>query len=246
MQQPWPIINLQTVDSTNSYAHYLLSRNVLKEETVINAYCQESGRGQAENKWESEAGKNLTFTLALFPGYLHVENQFYLLQAVSLAIIDFLESHEIVSKIKWPNDILVSDSKIGGILIENSIMNSSLAYSLIGIGLNVNQKKFSNFTFKAQSMKNLTFIEYNLNELLNQLLICLKKQVDRLREKHFVSIKKDYIEKLYKFGQKSPFSSGGDIFFGKITDVNESGQLVIITDEGKVQGFMFKEVEFIQ
>lgn len=245
MQLPWPVINLQSVDSTNNYAQNLLSKNELNKEVVINAHCQEQGRGQGENTWVSEAGKNLTFTLVIFPDYLPAEKQFYLLQSISSAIVDFLALYKINAKIKWPNDIYVSDSKIAGILIENSIMGASLVYSLIGIGLNVNQEKFGSFTHKAQSMKNLIFTEYKLEKLLNRLLLCLKERIDSLKEKQFVKIKKEYIERLYKFNERSLFFANGNRFYGKITDVEEGGNLIIMTDNGDMLSFVFKELEFV-
>lgn len=166
MHYHWPIINLKRVDSTNDYAHMLINNNELMDETVIYANFQKHGRGQENNTWESEAWKNLTFTLVLFSKYLKAEQQFYLAHAVSLAIVDFLQSHKIDANIKWPNDILAGNKKIAGILIENSVLNDNLLYSLVGIGLNVNQQYFGSTLLNVQSMKNLTLNEYDLNELL--------------------------------------------------------------------------------
>jgi BirA family biotin operon repressor/biotin-[acetyl-CoA-carboxylase] ligase len=245
MQQPWPVINLKQVDSTNNYARMLIENNELADETVINALFQQKGRGQQHNSWESEPGKNLTFTLVLFTKYLKAEKQFFLSQAVSLAITNFLKSQEIKAQIKWPNDTYAGDSKIAGILIENSVLNESLIYSLTGIGLNVNQQLFGPKLTNVQSMKNLTSRDYDLNELLNQLLLCLDKQIERLKRNEFLQLKNDYLPQLYKFEKRDQFSANGTTFFGKIIDVDESGQLVILNDKGKKLEFMFKEVQFV-
>lgn len=244
MHQHWPVVNLKRVDSTNNYARSLIENNELTEETVINAAYQQKGKGQQDNSWESEAGKNLTFTLVLFTNYLKADKQFYLAQAVSLGIVNFLKSQKIDALIKWPNDIYTGEKKIAGILIENSILNNTILNSLIGVGLNVNQQQFSSDLQNAQSMKNLTSKDYLLSELLNQLLLCLEKQIDRIKEHEFVHIKNEYLEQLYKFEQRNQFSAKGKMFFGKIIDVEEDGQLVILTDNRRKHRFMFKEVQF--
>ncbi len=245
MQSCWPVINLKIIDSTNNYAHSLIESKGLTNETVINASYQQKGRGQQENSWESEAGKNLIFTLLLFTKYLKAEKQFYLAQAVSLGLVDFLRSQNINAQIKWPNDIYVEEKKIAGILIENSILNDTLVNSLIGIGMNVNQQHFSSDLQNVQSMKNLTFKDYELNDLLNQLLIRLEKQIERIKKYEFSCLKNDYLENLYRFEQRKQFSVKGRTFFGKIIDVEESGKLIILADNGEKLGFMFKEVQFI-
>lgn len=139
MEHTWPVVQLNSIDSTNSHAQGIIAKNGLLQEMVFNASAQLEGKGQAGNSWESEPCTNLTFSLALQPVYLKAENQFYLTQAISLGIIDFLNNNEIKALIKWPNDILVDRKKITGILIENSIMGESLQSSVVGIGLNVNQ-----------------------------------------------------------------------------------------------------------
>ena len=245
MKQPWPIISLNSVSSTNNYASQLLSENKIVEETVITAYKQEHGRGQQDNIWESEPGKNLTFSLVLFTNFLEVKNQFYLSQCVSLAIIDFFKIHSINAKIKWPNDILVNDNKIAGILIENSIIDQTLLHSIVGIGLNVNQNKFSEIAANAISMKNLLFKDFYLQEILNDLLECLNNWIEYLKTNNYVDLKKEYIDNLYKFGEMNKFSSKAKDFYGKIIDIEETGELVILAVDGRKLKFMFKEIQFL-
>jgi len=243
MQHHWHIIQLDEVDSTNNYARLLFDKNKLKEETVVNAFFQNKGRGQQNNSWISERGKNLTFTLILFTRYLKAEKQFYLSMAVSLGIIDFLKSKNIDAKIKWPNDIYTGKGKIAGILVENSILHEDLLNSFVGIGLNVNQEKFQDIN--AQSMKTVTSVNYDLEETLNRLLEFLNFQIQRLKENQFNLIKTEYLRNLTGFKEKRKFSAESRIFYGKIMDVEENGQLVIKNAEGKKLKFMFKEVTLI-
>ena len=137
-------VKLKEIDSTNNYLKNLLSNyEPVAEGTVIMADYQFAGRGQHENKWQSKAGENLTFSIYLKPNFLHPNLQFYLNKSISLGVSDCIT--QLIQEdcyIKWPNDIFVNNSKIGGILIENTLRGNLLKDSVIGIGLNINQKHF--------------------------------------------------------------------------------------------------------
>jgi BirA family biotin operon repressor/biotin-[acetyl-CoA-carboxylase] ligase len=245
MEQPWPIINLNSVSSTNNYASQLLSENKIVEETVIMAYKQEHGRGQQDNIWESEPGKNLTFSLVLFTNFINARKQFTLSHCVSLAIVDYLRINDLKAKIKWPNDIFVDDNKIAGILIENSILDKTLQHSIVGIGLNVNQEKFSDRATNAVSMKKLLSKDFVLQEVLKSLLDCIKNWIDFLKTNNYQDLKKEYLDNLYGFGEMKKFISKKVEFQGTIIEVEETGELVILADNGRIQKFMFKEIQFL-
>ena len=134
------IIWLDSIDSTNSEAKRCVSD--VGSWTVISAKQQTHGRGQNGNKWFSEKSKNLTFSLILKDLSIRSWNQSAISEAISVAIVDALESYEITARIKWPNDIYCGKNKIGGILIEHSIMGDKIRWSIVGIGLNVNQRIF--------------------------------------------------------------------------------------------------------
>ena len=142
------IITLSKVASTNSYAQEQIEAGDLHEGDVIFTLNQESGRGQGVNTWESEAGRNLHLSLILEPNMIHASNQFVLTQMVSLAIVSVINKYVTANsnnpnvKIKWPNNIYVGDKKIAGILFQNYIKGNNIEYSIVGIGINVNQIKF--------------------------------------------------------------------------------------------------------
>jgi len=136
-------IKLNEVNSTNEYAKVLLSKNKPSEGTVIFAHYQTNGKGQFGKTWKSEKGKNLTFSIILYPNFLEAKRAYSLNQAVSLGLKDCIESQKIPVSIKWPNDIYYHDKKLGGLLIENGLVGENINYSIIGIGLNVNQTTFS-------------------------------------------------------------------------------------------------------
>jgi len=245
MKYNWPIIKLNEVDSTNIYANSLIADNKLNSETVISAYYQNHGRGQAGNTWESEAGQNLTFSIVLFSKFIPVEKQFALTEVTSLALCSFLGKHKITTKIKWPNDIYVGEKKIAGILIENSIMGNTISHSCIGVGLNVNQSVFSDYLPKATSMKLLTHKEYNLTELLNDLLISFQERLNQLKANEYDNLREAYESNLFHFNAWHLYKFGDKTFKGKIIDIKETGELVILSDDGKTSSFMFKEIVFL-
>lgn len=145
------IIWLDSIDSTNNEARRLIDS--LDNLSVLSAVSQTKGRGQRENIWLSEPGKNLLFSIVLkysrsydtlssaLPS-VQAHDQIVISQIASLSIIDLLASHEIEAKIKLPNDIYVGDKKICGILIEHTVLGKWLTSSIIGIGLNINQRNF--------------------------------------------------------------------------------------------------------
>ena len=162
------ITRFKTLDSTNKYLQNLLEECVDIVDNVVVTEFQSSGRGQGKNVWESEAGKNLLFSLALDMSCLKAENQFLLTQMVSVTMIDVLKKYlpEESLFIKWPNDIYFNNKKIAGILIKNEIKGMMLGTSIIGIGLNVNQTSFDENLPNPISMKMITGNDYDLEAIL--------------------------------------------------------------------------------
>ena len=130
---------LDTIDSTNSEALRRLAE--LPSMTVLAAREQTAGRGQRGNTWFTEPGKNLTFSIVLKfgEGELHASQVHWLNYLISVVVADFLQSHGIWCKVKWPNDVYVGKNKICGILIENTLETGMVRDSIVGIGLNLNE-----------------------------------------------------------------------------------------------------------
>src|ERR1700722_11411390 len=135
------IIDLDKVNSTNSYLHDLLKKKTPAEGVIVWALEQYAGRGQRGNSWLSQPGVNLTFSILLEPRFLVLADQFLLTKALALGVAEFVSSlaPSASVKIKWPNDIYANDCKIAGILVENILETSIIKYSIAGIGLNINQ-----------------------------------------------------------------------------------------------------------
>ena len=236
--------------STNDKAMELLHSGC-SEGVVAAARRQTAGRGQQHTRWESEAGKNLTFSIALRPAFLHAEQMFYLSKAVSLGVVDFLHSQKISAVIKWSNDIYAGGRKICGILIEQRISGEYIAQSVVGVGLNVNQREFKHAP-NATSMVLCGGAERELEDMLNQLTICILGRYEKLREACKSSsaavlkrLDEEYFSHLYRRRGFHAYRCGNEQLVAKIANVEPSGELVLQTKSGEVRRFWFKEIEFI-
>lgn len=237
------VISLPSCHSTNDITASLVPKGSLFDGAVIVTDHQTAGRGQRGNVWEAAPGQNLTFSIWLKPTFLAIEEQFYLNIITSLAIADFLKDYvnEGVS-IKWPNDIYWYDSKLGGILIENTLRQGLIEHVIVGIGLNINQQKFG--SDKAISLANICHQEFSLDALLHQLLASIESRYLQLKKGNRKQLLAEYLSKLYWFGEERVFQ-GKDYFTGEICGIDEIGRLKIKTSAG-VRRFDVKEVAFVK
>jgi BirA family biotin operon repressor/biotin-[acetyl-CoA-carboxylase] ligase len=240
------LVYFNRVTSTNNVLSEMLSNSKpLAEGSVIMADEQSHGRGQHGTFWEASPGKNITISILYKPEFLTIEKQFYLSMAISIGICNFLDDVlKIKTEIKWPNDIYVGIEKIAGILIENSLMGSNLKTSIIGIGLNVNQEFFHSDAPNPCSMKLLSGIEYHIDDLLPLLFEEIEIQYLNLKAGKFQYLKDTYLHKLYRFGEDAMYKVNGKTLKGNISNIEESGKLVLLTEEG-LRSFDTKEIEFI-
>lgn len=248
-----PVISLRETDSTNNYIKS--HRDEVAPLTLVMAERQTAGRGQRGNSWESEPGKNITLSMRFIPEGVTPAGQFAVSQAVALAVVETLRGYGIQARVKWPNDIYVGDRKIAGILIENSIMGMEITDSIIGIGLNVNQKEFLSDAPNPESMTRLTGEEYDIMEVATTLGEHLREFLDRIsggegREE----ISSLYHEALWRGdGRPYPFrdSATGKEFTAVIRGVEPSGHLLLekcpgaTEAEGITLRYAFKEVTFL-
>jgi len=218
----------------------------LPEGTVIMAESQYAGRGQQQNRWHSEPGKNLTFSLLLNPTFLAVANQFDLTRAISLGVYDGLKpllGDEL--KIKWPNDIYYADKKLGGMLIENLLQGSQIKQSVIGIGLNVNQPIFPDWVPNATSVFQILQRNEDLKVLLSQICNNIEAWYLNLKADKTSLVRETYLSRLYWLNEKHIFRSNGNDFSGIITNVKDNGVLVVRHNINTEMEYSFKEIEFL-
>ena len=238
------IIKLDATQSTNTYLKELCLKKDLEDFTVITTQNQTLGRGQFNTKWESEKGKNIAISILKKNMELPIDRMFLISICVSLAILDSLEQFGIPElHIKWPNDILSGNCKIGGILIENSISGPKIKQSIIGFGLNVNQQEFK-YTPKAASMKKIMGKSFDLDEVLCSLVENIKRQLDEPILALESELYTKYHSKLYKINEQSEFiDQENNSIIGKIEGISVSGKLKVRSDDGNLQEFGLKEIK---
>ncbi len=241
------IIKLDTVVSTNSFLKDLSVSAALENFTVVVTQKQTKGRGQQKNKWLSEPYKNLTFSVFTSLKDVKIIHKKYLNFAISLAIYRVLFDKNIPKiSIKWPNDLMVANKKICGILIENTFFGDQIKSTIVGIGLNVNQEKFPNSLRNVTSLKLATLKETDLNLLLHEILAELKTNVKLLESKDFHLLDKQYLNVLYKKNIPTMFKTSKDeIFMGIISGISDQGNLQIQLEDDSVKEFGIKEVSML-
>ena len=236
------IYHFDTVGSTNDVARGA----EYHDGDIVWADFQTAGRGQRGHTWESRTGENLTFSVVLEPKFLPVKEQFMLLEAVALSLKDFFAEQGVKTAVKWTNDIYVGDSKAVGILIEHAYRGDSLARTVVGIGINVNQTEFSADIPNPISLSMLTGQKHDLNSLLLSFERCLSERYRQLREGEWSRLQNDYHSSLYRLNEWHTYAlPDGRRFEGAIRGVQSTGELVVEQRDGTKNGYLFKEIEFV-
>lgn len=233
--------------STNTYLSRLAA--TLPGGTVIYTPCQTAGRGQKGNSWESEEGKNLTFSLLLKHPPVKARDQFYLSEAAALAVVEALGAEAGDGfTVKWPNDVYWRDKKICGMLIENSLDGTDIATCIIGIGINVNQQAFVSDAPNPMSLINITGREHNLDALMRQVCSRIEKTVETLADDNArQDLHNRYMAALYRNdGDRHPYEdAAGNRFMASVADIAPDGTLTLLHEDGTRHGYLFKEVRHI-
>lgn len=238
------LITLEEVNSTNEYLKKIIDKNT-PEGTIVITNKQTKGKGQQSNKWESEEGKNLTFSFLLKP-FILAEQIFMISKVVSLGIIDALSSEfEQNFRIKWPNDIYYQNKKLAGILIENQMSGEKIKHSIIGIGININQEKFLSNAPNPISLKNIVKKELELNKILNKIIDHIAIWYEILKNQQFDNINIAYQQNLYKNEGYHHFMTQKEEITAKIIEVKNDGKLILETLEGERMGFYLREISFL-
>ena len=238
---------LPSCQSTNDEAATLIAKESPIEGTLVVTSNQTAGRGQRGNRWEARPNQNLTGSFILKPTFLTASEQFWLNTAISLGIYDLLQP--LVGdalRVKWPNDVYAGSQKLGGILIENVLHGYTIAWSVVGIGLNVNQTEFSYSTATSLQVQAPLPNMYNVEGLLSRLCETLEYRYLQLRAGQRETLKNNYLQILYRFGQEHWFQRGEQVFRGTITGVDDTGRLcLLMAEDNTTHYFGFKEVVFL-
>jgi biotin-[acetyl-CoA-carboxylase] ligase BirA-like protein len=239
------LIKLDAIDSTNDFLKSLASKDELDNFTTVTAENQTKGKGQMGSIWQSESGKNLTMSVLVKDFLFDNEQVFNLSVIVSLSVIDALKTLNIPDLcIKWPNDIMSYNKKVGGILIENTLKSDGRIVSVVGIGLNVNQTNFEHLPH-ASSLAVICKTEFDKNALV---LLIIEKIQQKIKswETNSADLWKEYFNSLFRKGVPMPFKNlSGQNFMGIIQGVSSIGQIQILLEDDSVSEFEIKEIQML-
>ncbi|MGJ8685012.1 MAG: biotin--[acetyl-CoA-carboxylase] ligase [Nonlabens sp.] len=232
------IVKLHATTSTNDELRARFRESDTQHLTALYSLSQSQGRGNRGTQWQSDDGKNLTFSVLIKDGLFEM-TPFELNQIVSVAMVEWLQTDlSIQAKIKWPNDILSVQKKLAGILIENTFSNGKWTHSIVGIGLNVNQEVFQDLP-QAISLKNLTGKTF----LLEQLLLQFLTHLDHALKNRAVAVSK-YLSHLFRYKQQTRFEINHQIVDATVSGITQNGEL-LLEKEGQLTAYDLKQVRWI-
>jgi len=262
------LIHFSEVDSTNKTLKIISENEELPSGSIVTADFQTAGRGQAGNSWESEKGKNLTFSIFFRPVCIPANMAFVISEMISLCVKRTLDMYLPDVTVKWPNDIYFKNKKIAGILIENSIQQGKISQSIAGIGINVNQPEFRSNTPNPVSMAQIANREFDLMAILEDFRTIFAEQSEFINKSgninssdfsipdntgiicetgntSFETIHKDYINALYRKEGYHKYRDDTGIFDAVIHDIEPTGRLILKRTDDSLSQYAFKEVSFV-
>ncbi len=249
------------IGKLTKYIESCASTNVLALEESLNddlpegfawiAGHQTAGKGQRGNQWLAEPDQNLLVSYLLKPAHALLSNQFYLSKCVALGVINGIQNwsqlhlgHKLPASIKWPNDIYIDEHKLGGILIESNFQSGKWAFTIVGIGLNINQTTFQGL--RATSLRQWTPTQniIDISEVFNQVSYALEQTYELFVSKQFDLIDSQYHDQLFRLNQWHTYQDESGTFYGKIKEVDAQGLIQIERDD-LTKGYDIKELNFI-
>lgn len=235
------------VDSTNKYirenATRLWAAAGTADALVVTADFQTAGRGQQGNVWLSQQGDNLLMSILVRPQFLTVDRQFALSQTIALALHDAMSLYGIDVQIKWPNDIYADEKKLSGILVEIDYAAAHIEQAVIGVGLNINQRRFEPMSRVPVSMSMLTNREFSVPDVQQTLLRCFAERYAVLRRGAFDDISSAYMRLLKGYGVWCRYKDTSGVFNAKMVGVSPNGYLLLLRDDDVRLQYAFKQVE---
>lgn len=233
------------VPSTQTYLKTLYAKSKPIEGTAILSYDQTDGYGQRNAPWIAEKGSNVALSIILYPNILSYINAFYLSMSVALSVKKAVE--QITDKtafIKWPNDLMLDDRKVSGILIETSLQNSGIEKAFCGIGLNVNQKDFPGLEEVATSLSVSNGKIYDLDKVSMTLMEWIEKYYLQLKAGKYKEILTEYNDSLHQLNNIITLKRRDDTYFNaKLLGVSEEGKLELELDDKTITSFLHGEVQ---
>ena len=235
------IYHFESLPSTNSKLLELSKKNA-KSWTVVSTFEQTAGKGYSGNQWASEPNKNIAVSV-LIKSELNYSELIYFNQWLCNTVAEYLKRFSDEVYVKWPNDIIIHNKKVCGILIETHRSESQLNI-ISGIGINVNQTNFKLLP-KAGSLSTQSGQQFDLEEILSDLLTELVSSHKQIENREWENIFSNYNQNLFRLNQASEFMIKEEEFEAIIRGVDESGQLILENAAGELMKYPHKSIELI-
>mgnify|MGYP004449352367 CR=1 FL=1 len=236
----WKKITIDETESTNTYISKVEGTNV-----VVSTDYQTAGRGQGDNHWDSERGKNLLFSLKISPTTIPVKRQFLLSMVGALAVKGALDKYTDGITLKWPNDIYWNDKKISGTLIQTTISGKNLQDCIFGVGLNLNQKEFADGGPNPVSLYQIIGREIPRHTMLDEILLQFESYYNELINDGETGIIKSYHDALYRKEGFYDYQDAKGTFKAEIVQVKRNGHIVLRDTEGILRQYELKDIKFV-
>lgn len=243
----YPLIRLGEVDSTNDWLQEATSKSAPPEGLTVLADSQRAGKGQFGSSWHDMPGLNLLFSVWLTPRFLPPAEQFDLARVGALALYRVLSPHFPDLRIKWPNDLLLGERKVAGMLIQNSLQGERMRSCILGIGLNVNQVRFPDTLPGAGSLALASGRTWDREALLADILAALDRLYRELRQGRREALRREYHHALYRLDIPARYGlPDGNTFTGILRGVNPEGLLEVeVPPDPGLQTFSLKGISFL-
>jgi BirA family transcriptional regulator, biotin operon repressor / biotin---[acetyl-CoA-carboxylase] ligase len=231
------IYTFERIDSTNSCARTLADVGA-EEGTLVVAEYQTGGRGRQGRAWLAEPRTSLLFSILIRPPLSQEQAgilPFYAAVAIARAVEPLVGGPV---ECKWPNDLLLSGKKFGGILVETAFQEGRVSQAIIGVGLNVNQRDFPDeLSGKATSLAIELNKAVDRKLLLHAILSQMESLYETIHSGQTHSVLVEWLSRCTIIGKRVAVRAGDEVVLGRALEVRDTGALVLETAEGTTSYF---------
>lgn len=239
----------EKVGSTNVLARDLAIKGA-KNGSVVVSDCQEKGKGRNGKIWKSPCGCNIYMSLIIKPKFSpEVAHGMTIIAAVSVAD-SIAELTSLDPQIKWPNDILINNKKVSGILTEMSTQNKVIDYIVVGIGINVNMRKdqideeikdiASSLLLESSTGNDKNLIDRN--KLIATIINKFDKYYEMFLSTGLSSVLQHYQKYFIMMGKDIEVNLRGQKVKGKVVGIDSKGALLLKTGENELEKIVSGEI----
>jgi len=225
------LLFLDEINSTNTYSKEHV--NELHDKDVIYTFKQTAGRGRFDRKWVDLGSGNIYLSIILKPSLDLKQVYSNLTQYTALKLAETFEKYNVIPQIKWPNDILIDEKKISGILAETVFKQNQLQGLIIGVGVNLNadENDFKKIDKKVTALNIETHKEINKIDFLNCFIDNFFANYEKFLNNGFKSIKDEYMKRINFLNKEITIHNFNEDYTGIVEDISDEGSVIINNKE---------------